>query len=68
MSPTLDRPTVLVTARLPAAFADALAERYDVIGPPPPPFDTRALDTLPPAALAHVRAMVTMGTVGPARR
>jgi hydroxypyruvate reductase len=54
-----DRPVVLLATRVPAPFAAALAERYDVVGPLAPPFAGLDGDSA-----AHVRALVTMGTVG----
>jgi len=63
VTPSKDRPAVLVAMRLPAPFLAALRERYDVIGPIDPPFDTHAT-AMDPAVATRVRALVTMGTVG----
>ena len=55
----MDRPLVLLATRVPAPFAAALAEHYEVAGPFAPPFE--GLDA---GAATRVRAVVTMGTVG----
>jgi lactate dehydrogenase-like 2-hydroxyacid dehydrogenase len=58
----MTRPVVLLAARLPSAFVGRLAERFEVIGPLPPPFP-RAVAGLAAAAARRVRAVITMGTV-----
>lgn len=58
----MTRPTVLLGAALPSAFVARLAERFEVLGPLPPPFTASVL-ALPPADAERVRALITMGVL-----
>ena len=60
------KPVVLLGARVPDAFAQRLAERYELIGPLPAPFPD-SVAGLPDAEAARVRALLTMGSVATSR-
>lgn len=60
------RPTVLLGAQLSAAFVARLAERFDVLGPLPPPF-AASVAGLAGADAGRVRAVITMGAVDTSR-
>ena len=61
MSPG-QRPTLLLGARVPERFRAQLAERFEVLGPVPPPF-AESVSAMPADELRRVRILVTMGTV-----
>jgi lactate dehydrogenase-like 2-hydroxyacid dehydrogenase len=54
---------VLLGARLPDPLVDALASRYEIVGPLPAPFESGVARTLAPDVAARVRALVTTGSV-----
>ena len=61
MSPD-PRVTLLLGARVPERFRAELAERFEVLGPVPPPF-AESVTAMPAEELRRVRILVTMGTV-----
>ena len=54
--------TILLATRVTAEFQAKLAERFELLGPLPPPF-TQSAAALPAADAARARVMITMGTV-----
>ena len=58
----VQRPTILLGTKLPAALVEQLVKRYDVLGPLAPPF-AQSVAALPIADAARVQALVTMGTI-----
>ena len=62
MSAADARTTVLLATPMLAGMRDALAPRFDVLGPLPTPF-REALVALPAADAARVRVLVSLGTI-----
>jgi len=60
------RPVILLATRLPQAFIERLAERYEILGPLPAPFPV-SVASLPRADAERVSAVLTMGTVDTSR-
>jgi lactate dehydrogenase-like 2-hydroxyacid dehydrogenase len=56
------RPTLLLAVSVPSDFQARLAERFEVVGPLPPPF-AESVKSLARDDAARVEIMVTMGTV-----
>ncbi|MCC6193148.1 MAG: 2-hydroxyacid dehydrogenase [Burkholderiales bacterium] len=54
--------TIVLATRVSAAFQAKLAERYELVGPLPPPF-AESVATVPAAEAARARVVITMGTV-----
>ncbi|MBS0320982.1 MAG: 2-hydroxyacid dehydrogenase [Proteobacteria bacterium] len=57
------RPVVLLGVAVPSPLERRLAERFELLGPVPPPF-ARNVAALPAADLGRVRALVTIGGAG----
>jgi hydroxypyruvate reductase len=60
------KPVILLGARVPEAFLQRLATRYEVLGPLAPPFP-ETVAKLPRTDAERVRALITMGTVATSR-
>lgn len=54
--------TILLVTKVPRAFFNSLADRYEVLGPLETPFATHA-PKVPPSDAARVRAILTIGSV-----
>lgn len=54
--------TIVLATRVSAEFQAKLADRFELVGPLPPPF-AQTVTTVPAADAARARVMITMGTV-----
>jgi hydroxypyruvate reductase len=62
----VDKPCILLGARVPDAFVQRLAQAYEILGPLPAPFPDSVAALARDDAL-RVRALITMGTVDTSR-